>query len=196
MTGVKVRDFIYDVEHARQYMRGSLFFHKEDLIYVHDVVRNYVDCTYLNRPDTLDRISLDDVEIKDYPLGYVNVPEREEVLTVIRAPRRTWKYGLNAANIYIQNNKTGWSRESILTSPYIEKTIKKEFPTVVQAQEQGGCAFHNDYALTVDNLLLWRYWEEPVGILKNGEIELHRPFAFLKEELSEITGMLTVPCPQ
>jgi len=127
-------------------------------------------------------VPLEDLNVTDLKLGYVNV-DTSTVYLARRTLRHDWRQGLRSNNVHATG---GFNAPTTL----IAKALLQRYPSFKYAlavlQLGGSCAFSSEFALGYGDKVLWR--DKEVGVLAEGTPSLYAKFKFLLSSLMEASN--------
>ncbi len=173
---------------ARNHLTGGSFLDKDgDLCVVEDVwsrgAKYMASVYYVNKDDHEEPVDvpLDQLDLRPFKLGYVQVRGGEWVHT-IRVSKRRWKLGLDSGNVreyHPSNTRTGYGKlRSTFRSYDWESTARNRYPKYSELPPEGG-AFHRDLMLNREGALHYR--GKLVGIIDDGDFTLLKRNKFLQK---------------
>lgn len=199
----------FDIDHARNYLNGSIIRLAGSPIYVMDVTRNnrkfflsYVDTDdlYVNRYFKQVALSDQDVDLSPLPLGYVNGDVSTAYLC--RSPRRAWKVGLTQRGMryWWMRYDEGIGTEIIWRKGFVN-AVKNIYPSIDEATNRvidfrSGCgqAFHRRFSVVHSPHKIasihYKWFPDAVGTFDGTNVVLNDAWSFLRETLEEAN----IPC--
>lgn len=207
------RKFFYDMQHASQYLRGSVIRVAGDPVMVNDMVPRgredrspdiVMDYTKLGTRNRA-RISLADqtINYKPVPLGFANYNCRHSGLKYSvycsRIPARVWKVGLCRNNFYTKDvlcdnqGAYGTDRYYLLVSKELGNTISSVFPKFNECLDLMGedpdaylsIAFSRRFSILPNGRLRYKDMEYDVGKWDEKGPVLFDDFKYLENVLKE-----------
>lgn len=174
-----------DYEYANSRLTETIVRLKGEPVFIHRIGPGMVAHYNLLEGDgEVHSCMTEELDLRPVPLGYCNYNKHACYLSRIPM-RRDWRQGLRRGNFI---SLSGAAAERI---PYeaLKKVILGDYPTFAAATEAvkkiKSIAWHRHWAIDCHGQILHKGHEKPVGLVRNGEIELHSKYIYLTEALKE-----------
>jgi hypothetical protein len=200
-------DYFYGIDHARQYLNGSVIRVDGDPVYVTgcgfdddgEKTLTYLLLIYMEEPPFTIRLDSDRINFDPVPLGMFNCRDgrgRSTAAYLSRYPARQWKQGLTAEVMQVISvcpNGYVPALRDIFPKEGLARTIKGMYPDLdealanIQAAKDTSVALSRNFAVDDTEALLYQGTQKPIGTLniEDRTAILFRPFHYLKEMLEE-----------
>lgn len=202
------KDFFFDAHHASQYLRGCVIRYDEAPVFIQDVMaeRGQINIYHIGMASGRGHTKKHPIEdpkwnFNPVPLGFTFYPDRGTGFTFsvycARNPIRNWKVGLCRNNLHaepvVPRQGVMVSREWLMTSDSLLKTITNKYPTFNEAIETMSAdpdtilsvPFSRRFCIMTNGRLRYKTRDVSVGTWSENGPELFNDFSFLNQVLQE-----------
>lgn len=188
---MQISNFLYDLDHAKRYLKDTICKKGDCLYYIKDVEENYIEykdtieyiaLTYkLPFNDKKIKILIDDtIEFNPSKLGYLN--SLTKAIFCYRKPYRHWKLGLSL-------NSLSFDEERIFDIMYDENIIKSMlniYPKELDFSNKISIAVNNKIKVDYKgNVFHSRNRKTSIGKLEDNTVILNKNYFYLSQMIEE-----------